>query len=58
MGKDASGRVPFEEFMRVMGLQADKGDTCGLSSLIAQENERYLGERQLDHQLRSPNFCN
>ena len=53
MKQDASGKAPFQELMKVLGLEPDTGDTCGLSALISMENDRFLAERKQDHEARS-----
>ena len=46
------GKVSFNTFMNAIGMDTIPGDVTGLSSIIALENEKFLEERQLDHETR------
>ena len=47
-----NGKVSFNTFMNAIGMETIPGDVSGLSSIIALENERFLENRQLDHETR------
>ena len=54
-GCEQNDKMTFKDFTRVIGLDGEAetvGDACGLSTLISMENDRYLEERQLDHESR------